>query len=29
MLEDEIGYDPFSEGILPDTLAELVGYYER
>lgn len=29
VLEDEIGYDPFSEGILPDTLGELVGYYER
>ncbi len=28
-LEDELGHDPYSEGIVPETLAELVGYYER
>lgn len=29
VLEDEIGYDPFSEGIVPETVAELVAYYDR
>jgi acyl carrier protein len=29
VLEDEVGYDPFSEGIVPETVAELVAYYER
>jgi acyl carrier protein len=27
VLEDEIGHDPFSEGIVPETVAELVAYY--
>lgn len=26
-LEDELGSDPYSEGIIPDTVAELVGFY--
>ena len=29
ILEDELGHDPYSEGIIPETVAELVGYYER
>lgn len=29
VLEDEIGYDPFSEGIVPETVAQLVEYYNR
>ena len=29
VLEDEIGYDPFSEGIVPETVAALVAYYDR
>jgi acyl carrier protein len=29
VLEDEIGHDPFSEGIVPETVAELVDYYNR
>jgi acyl carrier protein len=29
VLEDEIGYDPFSEGIVPETVSELVSYYNR
>jgi acyl carrier protein len=29
VLEDEIGHDPFSEGIVPETVAELVAYYNR
>ncbi len=29
VLEDELGHDPYSEGIVPETVAELVGYYER
>lgn len=28
VLEDEFGHDPYSEGIVPATVAELVGYYE-
>jgi acyl carrier protein len=28
ILEDELGHDPYSEGIVPETVAELVGYYE-
>jgi acyl carrier protein len=27
VLEDEVGHDPFSEGIVPETVAELIGYY--
>ena len=27
-LEDELGSDPFSEGLLPSTLAELIAFYE-
>lgn len=27
ILEDELGRDPYSEGIIPDTVAELVGFY--
>lgn len=26
-LEDELGHDPYSEGIVPETVGELVGYY--
>jgi acyl carrier protein len=29
VLEDEIGHDPFSEGIVPETVGELVDYYDR
>jgi acyl carrier protein len=29
VLEDEVGYDPFSEGIVPETVSELVAYYNR
>ena len=28
VLEDEIGHDPFSEGIVPETVGELVDYYQ-
>lgn len=28
ILEDELGRDPYSEGIVPETVAELVSYYE-
>jgi acyl carrier protein len=28
VLEDEIGRDPYSEGIVPETVGELIGYYE-
>jgi acyl carrier protein len=28
VLEDELGHDPYSEGIIPATVSELVGYYE-
>jgi acyl carrier protein len=27
-LEDEVGHEPFSDGIIPDTVRELVGFYE-
>ena len=26
-LEDDLGHDPFSEGIVPATVGELVAYY--
>ncbi len=29
MLEDELGRDPFSEGEMPQTLGELVDFYEE
>ena len=29
VLEDEVGHDPFSEGIVPETVAELIGYYNN
>lgn len=29
VLEDEIGHDPYSDGIVPETVGELVGYYEQ
>jgi acyl carrier protein len=29
VLEDEIGHDPFSEGIVPETVGELVAYYDH
>jgi acyl carrier protein len=29
VLEDEVGHDPFSEGIVPETVAELIGYYDN
>lgn len=28
MLEDDLGGDPFSEGLMPDTVGELLAYYE-
>jgi acyl carrier protein len=28
MLEDEIGRDPFSEGELPETVGEILDFYE-
>lgn len=28
MLEDEIGRDPFSEGALPQTVGEIIDFYE-
>lgn len=27
VLEDELGHDPYSEGIVPETVAELAAYY--
>ena len=27
VLEDELGRDPFSEGIVPDTVADLLDFY--
>lgn len=27
-LEDELGTDPFSQGLLPSTLADLIAFYE-
>jgi acyl carrier protein len=27
VLEDELGNDPYSDGIVPETVAELVSYY--
>lgn len=27
ILEDEFGTDPFSEGVVPDTVAEIVSFY--
>lgn len=29
ILEDELGHDPYSEGLVPETFGELVAYYER
>jgi acyl carrier protein len=29
MLEDELGWDPFSEGHTPQTIAELVSFYDE
>jgi acyl carrier protein len=26
-LEDDLGSDPYSEGLVPETVAELVGFY--
>jgi acyl carrier protein len=26
-LEDDLGRDPFTEGIIPDTVGELLAYY--
>jgi acyl carrier protein len=26
-LEDELGHDPYSEGLAPETVGDLVGYY--
>lgn len=28
MLEEEIGRDPFSEGVLPQTVGEIIDFYE-
>ena len=28
VLEDELGRDPYSEGIVPETVAELVAFYD-
>jgi acyl carrier protein len=27
-LEDELGRDPYSEGIVPNTVAELIAFYD-
>lgn len=27
-LEDELGSDPYSEGVIPVTVGELIGFYE-
>jgi acyl carrier protein len=27
-LEDELGSDPYSEGIVPETISELLGFYD-
>jgi acyl carrier protein len=29
ILEDELGHDPYSDGIVPETVAELHSYYEH
>ncbi len=29
VLEDEFGTDPYSEGIVPETLAQLLAFYGR
>lgn len=29
VLEDEIGYDPYSEGAGPQTVAALIAYYDN
>lgn len=29
VLEDDFGHDPFSDGIVPATVAELFSYYDR
>jgi acyl carrier protein len=26
-LEDDLGSDPYTEGLLPETVAEVVGFY--
>ena len=26
-LEDDLGSDPYTEGLIPETVAELVGFY--
>lgn len=28
MLEDEFGTDPFSEGVMPETVGEIVSFYD-
>ena len=28
VLEDELGHEPFSAGIVPETVAELLAYYD-
>lgn len=28
ILEDELGHDPFSEGSMPQTVGEILDYYE-
>ena len=29
VLEDDLGHDPFSEGIVPETVGQLIEYYNR
>ena len=29
MLEDELGRDPFSEGNMPQTVGEIIEYYDK
>lgn len=29
VLEDELGRDPFSEGAMPETIGDIVAYYEK
>lgn len=28
-LEDDLGYDPYSEGLVPRTVGEVIEFYER
>jgi acyl carrier protein len=28
LLEDELGFDPYTEGVVPNTVGEIVDFYE-